>query len=37
MIARDLFKVMKPKWIEVSGFFNPRGGISINPSVRLEK
>ena len=37
MIARDLFKIMKPRWIEVSGFFNPRGGISINPSVRLEK
>ena len=37
MIARDLFKIMNPKWIEVSGFFNPRGGISINPSVRLEK
>lgn len=35
MIARDLFNGMKPKWIEVSGYFNPRGGISINPSVRL--
>jgi len=37
MIARDLFKIMQPKWIEVAGFFNPRGGISINPTVRLEK
>jgi 7-cyano-7-deazaguanine reductase len=37
MIARDLFKIMQPKWIEVAGCFNPRGGISINPTVRLEK
>jgi 7-cyano-7-deazaguanine reductase len=37
MMARDLFEIMKPKWIEVVGLFNPRGGISIRPTVRLEK
>lgn len=36
MIARDLFKIMEPKWIEVRGDFFPRGGISINPICRLE-
>lgn len=36
-IARDLFDLMKPKWIEVKGYFFPRGGISINPTCRLEK
>jgi len=36
-IARDLFNLMKPRWLEVKGQFNPRGGISINPFVRLEK
>ena len=35
-IARDLFDLMQPKWLEVEGKFNPRGGISINPFVRLE-
>lgn len=35
MIARDLNELMKPKWIEVRGDFMPRGGISINPVVRL--
>lgn len=35
-IARDLFELMQPKWLEVQGKFNPRGGISINPFVRLE-
>lgn len=37
IIARDLFDLMRPFWIEVRGDFNPRGGISINPMVRLEK
>lgn len=37
MIAQDLFKLMNPKWIEVRGDFMPRGGISINPLVRLEQ
>ena len=36
-IAEDLFKVMKPHWIEVAGDFLPRGGISIKPRVRLVK
>ena len=36
-IASDLFKLMEPKWIEVRGDFMPRGGISINPIVRIEK
>lgn len=36
-IASDLFKLMEPKWIEVRGDFMPRGGISINPTARIEK
>lgn len=36
-ICRDLFELMKPKWIEVRGDFKPRGGISINPTVRRVK
>lgn len=36
-IARDLYERMEPNWIEVQGMFYPRGGISINPKVRLEK
>ncbi len=36
-IAWDLYNVMKPKWIEVRGDFMPRGGISINPVVKLVK
>jgi 7-cyano-7-deazaguanine reductase len=35
-IAHDLFDLMQPHWIEVRGDFFPRGGISINPIVRLE-
>lgn len=35
-IAKDLFKLLDPKWLEVRGDFMPRGGISINPFVRLE-
>lgn len=30
-MADDLFKLMKPKYIEVIGEFTPRGGISIYP------
>lgn len=30
-ICDDLFKLMKPKYIEVIGEFTPRGGISIYP------
>lgn len=31
IIMRDLVKLMDPKYIEVTGFFVPRGGISIYP------
>ena len=30
-IMKDLIKLMSPKYIEVEGFFTPRGGISIYP------
>lgn len=36
-IAKDLFNIMQPLWIEVRGDFLPRGGISINPTVRINK
>ena len=32
-IMKDLVKLMAPKYIEVTGFFVPRGGISIYPFV----
>ena len=28
---KDLVKLMDPKYLEVTGFFTPRGGISIYP------
>ena len=31
IIMNDLVKLMSPKYIEVCGIFNPRGGISIIP------
>lgn len=31
IICRDLVKLMQPKYLEVEGIFNPRGGISIVP------
>ena len=31
IIMKDLIALMKPKYIEVWGIFNPRGGISIYP------
>ena len=31
MIMKDLIKLMDPKYIEVTGLFVPRGGISIYP------
>lgn len=31
IIMKDLCKLMDPKYIEVLGLFNPRGGISIRP------
>ena len=30
-IMKDLIGLMNPKYIEVTGFFTPRGGISIHP------
>ena len=31
MIMKDLVKLMNPRYIEVTGLFSPRGGISIYP------
>lgn len=31
IIMKDLVKLMNPKYIEVTGIFTPRGGISIYP------
>ena len=31
IIMKDLVKLMEPKYLEVIGLFNPRGGISIKP------
>ena len=31
IIMKDLLKLMDPKYIEVTGIFTPRGGISIYP------
>lgn len=34
-IARDLFKLIKPHYLQVYGKFNSRGGIAIHPFVEL--
>ena len=31
IIMKDLIRLMQPKYIEVTGLFTPRGGISIHP------
>ena len=31
IIMKDLIRLMEPKYIEVTGIFSPRGGISIYP------
>ena len=31
LIMNDLIRLMEPKYIEVTGLFTPRGGISISP------
>ena len=31
IIMKDLVKLMEPKYLEVTGYFTPRGGISIIP------
>lgn len=36
-IAKDLFDLLKPHFIEVTGKFNARGGITFWPKVRLEE
>lgn len=33
MIMKDLVELMEPKYIEITGIFTPRGGISITPFV----
>lgn len=33
IILNDLWKLMHPRYLEVRGFFMPRGGISIHPFV----
>ena len=35
IIMKDLWKLMAPRYIEVRGFFMPRGGISINPFANM--
>ena len=37
IIMKDLIKLMDPKYIEVLGDFNPRGGISIRPFCNYGK
>ncbi len=34
-ICQDLFKLMKPKFLEVMGDFTPRGGIAIFPYASM--
>ena len=31
IIKNDLVNLLHPKYLEVAGYFNPRGGISILP------
>jgi 7-cyano-7-deazaguanine reductase len=37
IIMKDLIKLMNPKYIEVTGLFLPRGGISIYPYVNYSQ
>jgi len=37
IIMNDLVKLMEPKYIEVTGLFTPRGGISIYPYCNYGK
>jgi 7-cyano-7-deazaguanine reductase len=34
---KDLIHLMEPKYIEVTGIFTPRGGISIHPFCNYGK
>ena len=36
IIMKDLISLMNPKYIEVIGYFTPRGGISIYPLLTME-
>lgn len=36
-IAQDLFHILEPHFIKVTGKFFPRGGISFHPTVTLTK
>lgn len=35
IIMKDLWALMDPRYIEVKGYFMPRGGISINPFANM--
>lgn len=35
IIMKDLWRLMAPRYIEVTGYFMPRGGISINPFANM--
>ena len=35
IIMKDLWALMEPRYIEVTGYFMPRGGISINPFANM--
>ena len=37
IIMKDLVKLMDPKYIEVKGWFLPRGGIAIEPFANYGK
>jgi len=37
IIMKDLIALMQPKYIEVTGYFTPRGGISIFPFCNFGK
>ncbi|MHA1797457.1 MAG: preQ(1) synthase [Candidatus Helarchaeota archaeon] len=37
MISRDLIDLLEPRYIEIRGNFNSRGGISINPFINHGK
>ena len=37
IIMKDLIRLMQPKFIEVTGLFTPRGGISIYPYANYGK
>lgn len=34
-LAADLFTLLQPHWLEVRGDLLPRGGIALEPSMRL--